>query len=592
MKKLISIYLLLSLHLFAQNDPLLDPITATYITNMRQELYTTGILYTPQELQAIEDQLLEELLIAEVLFDTFNNLSALITFKTMELENYYYQNKEWLQSINKKEKKENIQLQKLKNDYKIIIEYVRKEDLIKQFHQAFEYALSMIPLFGDAGKIYSMQASFFARKLLKEEPNALESQIIMGISVAHLTIDKGSYEVNNLKTTALQLLSDKNIDKIENPLLKYWALCYRSGVQMKTFDSQKAYTDYRRANSIFPNTLFTEIAGIYYSKNAMTGEKLELLTFGSDIYMPYYIDMGLHYRIDDMALLAPFIGVGMRKTFFSSSWFAEAGMKLFYKNFSWDSQFMHAIIPSFSPMSFDLLEFYGRNEFTLNFDSLSISAETVVGKLLFAEGPLNGEELKEKAFLAPALQQNLLFDATIYTDGLNNISTLVDLGLYHLWEKEETFAYLHAKVPMNFDFIHTEFGLAPEIFYTGYLSKNQTTNIGWDHRTFGGAIALNQPKSTDLVNKYYDLYGNIDFIYRIFFQPLPAPADRIYLGIHFNTGFGTTLNTMETDALYAGGISVGFDLYDMTPFEVRFQVDQDGNFSFMFTMVNPIKQKY
>ncbi len=576
-----------------KNISIIDRSNLNY-ENLRESIYDNSFSGDLNYFLEQEKLFLGENTINLEFISTLSNkdLKKLIELKTSEAEYLYLIEKDRLKKLKKKEKKNDKTLIKIKADNKDIITFIRKNQIEELYYPATEYSLAMIDLLGDAGKVHSMQASAFMRKNLREDKKNIKNQVHYGTYLSFYVNSQKNYRLNNMKSLALKMLNDDSIKSLDDKILKYRAYCFKSALYMKSFDSEKAYYYYNKAKEIFPDSEINYIAGIYYSEEAEKNEEYNELGFGKDIAIPYYVDVGLFYRKGDLAILSPYIGVGMHKTFFSSSWFVETGLKLFYKNFRWDLGFQQAVVPSFSTMNSKVMEYYGTSQFSLSFNKLSISTKTSVGKLLFAKAPLTGENLKANALKIFAVKQDLVFDFTIYDDGFNYLGGIVDGGIYHIPSEKQTSGYINAKFPMLFNFGHSELGMLPQLMYSDYISGNKTINVLNRNMIYRGGMCFTRKKyakSTDLLYKYYELNGAMHFTYRVFFTPLQAPADRLYISFNFSTGFGTDLVAKKTDALYSGGLSFGFELHDISPFEFRFEVDQNKHVFFMMTVLHPAK---
>ncbi len=586
---LCSVLIVLSGMLYAEDDPLFDA------ASLREEFYAgtfTGshAFFEQQEQILLEHQPLTASALSTLEPEAVKNL---IILKTVEAEYLHTAENLVKKKVDKKDEEKKSLLAKLKADNAAIITFVRKNAVEPLYYYAAEYSLAMIPVFGDGGNVYSMQASRFMRNTLRKNKTDTAAKVHYGTYIAYLIRTQRHTDIHNLTAFALRLLSDENIAAVSNRVLEYQAYCCKSAIYMKNFNSEKAYYYYGQASAMFPHTKLRHIAGISYHEAAEKHEAYRAVKFKTDMDMPYYVDAGLSYRSGDLEIFSPYIGIGLQRTFFSSAWFVQTGLKLSYKSFKWSLGFKHAFIPDFSVFNPHILEYYGENIFSVGLGAVTFSTGTKAGSMVFATNPLNGQLVKTNAVRLFAVKQNILCDFNLYNDGFNQISGLVEGGLYHLPFEQQTFGYVQAQLPATFHFGHGELGFLPQFVYADYMTENRRIHGLNRHSIYRSSIQLIQKQSlaTDFCNRFYHITGNIDGTYRFFFSPLKAPADRLYVGLHSSIGFGTDKETLKTDMLYTGGISFGFALYDLRPFELRFQVDQDKNVFFMMTVMNPIRHK-
>ncbi|MBN2652846.1 MAG: hypothetical protein JXR63_10730 [Spirochaetales bacterium] len=478
--------------------------------------------------------------------------------------------------------------------YAAVIKSINNPSTPAQLNASADFAFTMGQLFPKKEKNHFNQAKSFLRRSLQIESKNQETQLRMGIFNAMLIAARTNNEVNNIRTTALKQLSEESIESCDDKFLQFKAMIWRSALFFKTLDTRKAFTDLNMALEIFPNQKMVNQYNLEYMQNALEETDFNYLGFGMDVMCPYYNDFGLEYRKNDTVILAPYIGIALQKTFFSSSIFAESGIKVFHKDFSWSLEYLHAFIPSFSTFDYALHEFYGKNTFRYDLPHFTITSTTKFGNFLFAQNQDQIIDKRESSLRDFAIKQEFQFDFAIFDNGIYEVTSTINSGLVHIPNYDQTSFYLEAKMPCTFDFAHSEFGIMPSLFYSEFLSEKSEISIGKKFLGYDGAVNLNKKTITDsaLFYNFYQLAGSIDLVYRVYLQPLKAPADRIYIGFDFNTGFATNLQTMETDPFYSGGVAIGFNLNDATPFELRFGVDQDANFYIYLSKISKLRHKY
>ncbi len=562
---------------------------------IREQLYAGTLTTAPSVFSKQEKRLLDNRDISTAVLKklSIETIKQLVILKTAELEYLYSIEHLVSKLIQKDDREKQAMLKKIRTDNSFIISFIQKNKLTELYSAAADYSFAMIPIFKDAGKVHSMQASRFMRNILIQKKHDAAAQVHYGTYISYLISTQKHTDLPNLTGLALSLLSDSNIEALTNKIFQYRAYCYKSAVYMKNYNSKKAYDYYNRAKEIFPDTKLQHIGEIHYHTEAENNEPYRTTGFKANVSMPYYADAGLYYRNGDFALFSPYIGIGLNRTFFASAWFAETGLKLYYKHFKWKIEYKQAFTPDPAVKTIRLFEYYGTNTFTVQFPSLAVSAETKAGGMVFGKNPLHGHTIHTQAIRLFAVKQNIICNFSLYDNGFDHISGVLESGIYFIPSKEQSIGYMQAEIPATFHFGHSELGFLPHITYAHSLTKRKTLNAFPRHAMYRGGILLTKQHSIPehLYYSLYELNGNLSGTYRIFFSPLKAPADRLYVGLNGNVGFGTDTQTRKTDLLYASGLSFGFQLYDLRPFEVRLQIDQDANIFFMMTVLNPVKHK-
>lgn len=307
---------------------------------------------------------------------------------------------------------------------------------------------------------------------------------------------------------------------------------------------------------------------------------------------PYYALYGYQVRKDDLEIYAPFIGIGLLPTKFSSAFVAQVGLMLHYHNFSWKLDYLQTIIPDMSLFDYKNLEYIGQSQFIWDFSHFRISSLTQVGLRLFAYHSKTEAELEKNAFTTPSIKQIFSLDSQIFNNDFIIMTSMINTGIEYVPHFDQTSYFIKTVNPITLDFIHSKIGFMASMFYTTYLSKNTSLIIGENYSGYDEAIGIITKNIDGLFNNFYHLTGTLDFIYRIYFRSLPTPANRIYIAIGGNIGFGYHQYSQKTDLLYIGTMALGFEYKDTVPFEFRFSLDQDGNFFFNMSVVSPISHRF
>lgn len=315
----------------------------------------------------------------------------------------------------------------------------------------------------------------------------------------------------------------------------------------------------------------------------------------SVINPPYYFNYGYLNSWGDTQLYAPYVGVGMRMSLFSIAAFAQAGLSVQHKNFYWGLEYAQGLMPDVAFMpDYKKLEYYGQNIFSLNFHAIRLSCVTKFGKMLQAYPSINEEELERNVFTTLSLREILAMDVQFYNDDLTIFTGTFELGFDYVPFFNQSSFFIRTELPITFNFIHSKLGLMPTIFYTRYLSQERRLMIERKYFGYDAANALMPVVDSDYFNQWYDLSGGLDLVYRIYFRGLPSPVDKLYFALGGNVGFGTNLEHQrkKVDLLYMGTLALGYELYDIIPFEIRFSIDQNARAFINLTVISPIAHRY
>ena len=307
---------------------------------------------------------------------------------------------------------------------------------------------------------------------------------------------------------------------------------------------------------------------------------------------PYYANYGYLNRFGDLEIFSPYIGIGLQPTQFSVAVYAQTGINLFYKNFTWRLEYLNGIIPDFSLFDYKNIEYFGQNIFFYNFNNSRISSTTKVGNFVYATHVKYIDELEDNANTMLGIKQIFSFDSQIYNSEFIKITSLLNFGIDHIVDVNESSYYLKFKIPLTIDFLHSKLGFMITGFYTDYISQDRNYIIGETFSGYDEAIGIFIKNENGLFNNFYDLYGSIDIIYRVYMRFLPSGFDRVYMAVGGTTGVAYRKENKNTDFLYMGTTALGYELYDTVPFEVRFSVDMDGNFFFNISVVSPISHSF
>lgn len=169
---------------------------------------------------------------------------------------------------------------------------------------------------------------------------------------------------------------------------------------------------------------------------------------------------------------------------------------------------------------------------------------------------------------------------------------MLNIGFDTIPSQAQSSYFIKTVSPITFDFIHSKLGLMGTLFYTDYISKQQTLIIGENYSGYDEAINIVTSDPNGLYNEFYHLSGTMDLIYRIYLRSLPTPRDRVYFAIGENIEFGYHADIDRVDLLYIGTFAIGYEYNDTVPFEARITVDQDGNFFFNLSVVSPISYRF
>ena len=412
------------------------------------------------------------------------------------------------------------------------------------------------------------------REALFEDISSIEARVRLGIKTASDIAESGNMEYSAKAEAGLRMLDDGEILKLEDEALR-----------------QRAW----RAKAILYKKLFkTESASEYAERAGMQEEgagPCPVPAFGSDFRMPYYMDFGLDLSSPGFRFLV-FAGAGMEKSVFSSSVSAGAGVKYFTDGLAAALMYRHTAVPDFSCMDYAFTESYGRAEAAFSFAGNTLSTGLTAGRLLYAYDAASYLSAAGYAFTAAAFREKIGLSLIIHDDGLNKISSVISLRSDQIPGLQHWSCSLEAAMPLSFDLLYAEIGIMPRAFLAGRLSGPENINIGKRHFVYENAITLGEKDPGSGCFKLYDAAAAVDGVIRFFAFPLAAPADQLYLGINFSAGVGFEKAFTEPELLYAAGISAGFDYNDETPFELRFGIDQSGQFFTYMTIVNKISHPF
>lgn len=307
---------------------------------------------------------------------------------------------------------------------------------------------------------------------------------------------------------------------------------------------------------------------------------------------PYYAQYGYLQRNANLELFLPYIGIGLQPTKFSSSFVAQTGIRIHYNRFTWKLEYVQGLIPDMSLFDYKNLEYFGQTYFSIDFNNVRLSSLTKFGKLLYAFHSKNEIELEKNANTYFGIHQVFSIDSQLYNNDFIIMTGMLNMGFDFIPTFNQSSYFIKTVSPITFDFIHSKLGFMGTLFYTGYISKNKPLIIGENYSGYDEAINIKINDPNGLFNNFYHLTGTFDLIYRIYLRSLPSPADRIYFTFGGNIGFGYDIDSKNTDLLYMGTIAFGYEYKDIIPFEIRFTVDQNGNFFFNMSVVSPLSHRF
>ena len=449
-----------------------------------------------------------------------------------------------------------------------------------EFLQASDSEMELY--YSTGSRRFRAQAKTYLRRHMLRDRKNPAARVRLGIINSDIVQHSIHMQTAGAAEAAHRMLNDRDIELLEDRALAHTAYASKSALFGALLDPLNSQIYREKALQIFPGRPVTG------GSNAAPEAK----RLGMDIKMPYYIDLGYQWENRESILLFPIGGIGLRKSAFSSSVFANAGVKYYRKNFNMSLKYFQAFIPDFSSFDYDFLESYGIFRIATSFKGNTLYAELKGGWLLFAEESTGFIDLKPLAFRAPGVQETIGLDLFLADDGLNKISGNMAVSILQVPGQNHYTWSLQAAMPVTFDLYFLELGLLPRLFHSGYINERSGINRGKRHFIYDNAVILSTKDADAAYFRFYETSAAVDFVCRLFAFPLKASADRLYFGLNFSTGIGLDNMRDTTDFLYAAGISAGFDYNDNTPFEIRFGIDQDGDFFVYLTMVNRIYHKF
>ena len=423
---------------------------------------------------------------------------------------------------------------------------------------------------GDSSELY--RAKTVVRKMLFETPGDRDTKIRMGIISAESITNCSCMDFAAEAESALRMLDDERISAVDNPFIMEKAWLAKAGIYTRLLMPDKASFYLQKASAEAP--LHSLQPGIGY-----------------DICMPYYLDFGILSENGSSVLFLPFTGAGLRKSAFSSILSVSAGLKYFSSNQKLYLQWIHGITPDFSCFDYTLTESYGTGGAEWDFQGHVLSISASAGRMLYSQDTDYFIDPVSTSFTVFSLTENLSFELMLYNDGLNKASATVSASLKQIPENGHSSFRTDFSLPISFDFVFMEAGLLARLFYSNSFTTD-SLNIGKKHFIYENAVLLSAGKTGSDYYRRYETAICLDSVIRFFAFMLPAPADRIYIGINGSAGFGYDRYDSRTDWLYSLGISAGFDLDDTTPFEIRFGFDEDGFLYTYMTIVNRISHSF
>ncbi len=414
------------------------------------------------------------------------------------------------------------------------------------------------------------------RKTILADSNDIEAKIKLGIIIAEDIRTSINMNFAAEAESALRLLNDDNIMMLKDEELKRQAFLAKAEVCTRLLRPEDAEK-------------YRTLAGKPPAES--TTSKTQL-SFGKDIEMPYYVDIGLMVN-NGKSILFPFLGVGLIKSSFSSMIAAEAGIKYFRDNLVLQGAWVQGITPYFALFDYSLTEYYAELSAAFALKGNVLRVEAAGGNMLYTNDAVNFFNLKNLAFTEFGFKEKIELELMLFSNSLNKISADLTAGFKHIPSLGHNSWYAEAAIPFSFDLAWCEFGFIPRGFYAGRITDPASgpINIGRRHYVYENAIMIGKDQSSMNYRKY-EASTAVDGVFRFFAFPLPAPFDRLYLALNGSAGLGYDRNTGQGDFLYSYGISAGFDYEDNTPFELRFGMDQDYNIYFYMTVVNRISHPF
>ncbi len=332
--------------------------------------------------------------------------------------------------------------------------------------------------------------------------------------------------------------------------------------------------------------IFFVFTSLIYSQNIV--EKKGLFLYNA----PFYANYGYSQRYNDLNIYFPFIGIGLNYTKYSIAFYAQTGINIFYKDFTWRLEYLQGIVPDFGAFDYKNLEYFGQNIFMYDFDSFRISSLTKSGIFLYSKHTRYYTNLEENSHTKFGLGQVFSLDAQIFNNDFVIFTGMISFALDHIIDNKQTSYNVRIKTPVTIDLPASKLGFMATAFYTDYLSEDMGYMISERASGYDEAIDIFIHDIDGLYNNFYDMYFTIDAIYRVYMKFLPTVYDRIYIAFGGNTGVAYSRTRKNLDYLYMGTVAIGYELYDTIPFEARFTVDQDLNVFFNVSVVSPISHRF
>lgn len=307
---------------------------------------------------------------------------------------------------------------------------------------------------------------------------------------------------------------------------------------------------------------------------------------------PFYVNYGYSQRYNDLDIYFPFIGIGLNYTKYSIAFYAQTGINIYYKDFSWRLEYLQGIVPDLGAFDYKNLEYFGQNIFTYDLNSFRISSLTKTGIFLYSKYSENYTDLEKNSDTKFGLGQVFSLDAQIFNNDFVTFTSMISFALDHIVDNNQTSFNVRIKTPITINFLGSKLGFMATAFYTDYLSEDMGYMIAERFSGYDEAIDIFIHDIDGLYNNFYDMYFTLDAIYRIYMEFLPRGYDRLYFAFGGNTGIAYSKTTENLDHLYMGTVAFGYELYDTIPFEVRFTVDQDLNVFFNISVVSPISHRF
>lgn len=251
-------------------------------------------------------------------------------------------------------------------------------------------------------------------------------------------------------------------------------------------------------------------------------------------------------------MYVPYIGIGLQKTKFSIAFYAQTGIGVYYKNFTWKAEYLQGIVPDISFFDYKNLEYYAQNIFAYDFSAVRILSLTRVGRILYGFHSANSGEVVENIFTDLGVRQVFSLDTQMYNDDLTILTGTFSVGFDFVPSYRQNSIFTKIVIPLTLDFIHSKLGFMGTVFYTAYLSDERSILIGERYSGYDSAKTISRIRDGALYSNLYHLTGTFDMIYRIYLRSLPSPYDRIYFAVGGNVGFGYHVDTLKTDLLLYG----------------------------------------